>query len=204
MHPESYEVVEKIAELLELSVNDLIENNHQVETLDLQPFVDEKVGLYTLNDIRQELLRPGRDPRDKFVVPAFRDDVKDVADLGSGMVLEGTVTNVTNFGAFIDIGVHQDGLVHVSELSDSFCPGSPGCGSCGQIVKVKVIGVDVAMKRISLSIKALFPERPKKSHPEREDTHRAKPSHALRAAAASAEATGKTSRSRRQRYRFLC
>jgi competence ComEA-like helix-hairpin-helix protein len=192
VHPESYEVVGKIAGSLALSVKDLIENNRQVETLDLQPFVDDKAGLYTLNDIRQELLKPGRDPRDKFVVPAFREDVKDVADLESGMILEGTVTNVTNFGAFVDIGVHQDGLVHVSELSDRFVQDPRDAVHVGQIVKVKVIGVDVAMKRISLSIKALLPERQKEKSVQKEkDLQRAKPSRPLRASAASAEATGK-------------
>jgi transcriptional accessory protein Tex/SPT6 len=192
VHPESYEVVEKIARSLELSVKDLIENSRHVETLDLQPFVDEKVGLYTLNDIRQELLKPGRDPRDKFVVPAFRDDVKDVSDLQPGMVLEGTVTNVTNFGAFVDIGVHQDGLVHVSELSARFVQDPRDAVHVGQIVKVKVIGVDVTMKRISLSIKALLPERQKeKSVRKLKDFPPPKLSQPARAVAASAEATGK-------------
>ena len=203
VHPESYAVVEKIARTLELSVNELIEKNHQVETLDLQPFVDEKVGLYTLNDIRQELLKPGRDPRDKFVVPAFRDDVKDVADLGPGMVLEGTVTNVTNFGAFVDIGVHQDGLVHVSELSTKFVQDPRDAVHVGEIVKVKVIGVDLAMKRISLSIKALFPERPKEKPIKRDDdSRRTRPSHAPRAAAAGAEAAGKTGSIQKTRVPF--
>ena len=193
VHPESYEVVERIARSLGLSVNELIEKSQRVETLDLQPFVDEKVGLYTLNDIRQELLKPGRDPRDKFVVPAFRDDVKDVADLGSGMVLEGTVTNVTNFGAFVDIGVHQDGLVHVSELSARFVQDPRDAVHVGEIVKVKVIGVDLAMKRISLSIKALLPERQKEKPIKREnDSRRTKLSHTPRAAAAGAETAGRT------------
>lgn len=193
VHPEAYEVVERIARSLELSVKELIEKSHQVEVLDLQPFVDEKVGLYTLNDIRQELLKPGRDPRDRFIVPAFRDDVKDVADLGSGMVLEGTVTNVTNFGAFVDIGVHQDGLVHVSELSTRFVQDPREAIHVGEIVKVKVIGVDLGMKRISLSIKALLPVRRKEQPIKREnDFRRKKLSPTPRAAAAGAEAVGKT------------
>jgi len=124
--------------------------------------------LFTLTDIKQELLKPGRDPRDQFVVPTFREDVKEVSDLKVEMVLEGTVTNVTNFGAFVDIGVHQDGLVHVSELSNRFIQDPREAVHVGEIVKVKVIGVDVAMKRISLSIKALLPERPKTKQPKRE------------------------------------
>ena len=192
VHPESYAVVERLARSLGLSGKELIENNHQVETLDLQTFVDESVGLYTLNDIRQELLKPGRDPRDKFVVPAFRDDVKDVADLQPGMVLEGTVTNVTNFGAFVDIGVHQDGLVHVSELSARFVQDPRDAVHVGKIVKVKVLTVDVAMKRISLSIKALLLDR-QKEKPVKREKHfsQVKPSRSLRAAAASAEVIGK-------------
>ena len=116
------------------------------------------MGLYTLNDIKQELIKPGRDPRDQFAVPTFREDVKEVGDLKEDMVLEGTVTNVTNFGAFVDIGVHQDGLVHVSELSNRFVKDPREAVHVGEVVKVKVIGVDVAMKRISLSMKALLPK----------------------------------------------
>ena len=127
--------------------------------MSLEKFVTDKVGLFTLADIKQELLKPGRDPRDKFVVPTFRDDVKEVGDLKLEMVLEGSVTNVTNFGAFVDIGVHQDGLVHVSEISNRFIQDPREAVHVGEIVKVKVIGVDVGLKRISLSMKALLPER---------------------------------------------
>ena len=168
VHPESYPLVEKMAQSLGVAVTELIENSQKVEALELQKFVDEKAGLFTLNDIKQELLKPGRDPRDQFVVPTFREDVKEVSDLKVEMVLEGTVTNVTNFGAFVDIGVHQDGLVHVSELSNRFIQDPREAVHVGEIVKVKVIGVDVAMKRISLSIKALLPERPKSKQPKRE------------------------------------
>ena len=168
VHPESYPLVEKMAQSLGVAVTELIEDSQKVEALELQKFVGEKAGLFTLNDIKQELLKPGRDPRDKFVVPTFREDVKEVSDLKVEMVLEGTVTNVTNFGAFVDIGVHQDGLVHVSELSNRFIQDPREAVHVGEIVKVKVIGVDVAMKRISLSIKALLPERPKAKQPKRE------------------------------------
>ena len=167
VHPESYPLVERMAQSLGVAVTELIENSQKVEGLELQKFVDEKAGLFTLNDIKQELLKPGRDPRDKFVVPTFREDVKEVSDLKVEMVLEGTVTNVTNFGAFVDIGVHQDGLVHVSELSNRFVQDPREAVHVGEIVKVKVIGVDVAMKRISLSIKALLPERPKTKQPKK-------------------------------------
>jgi len=168
VHPESYPLVEKMAQSLGVAVAELVENSQKVDALELEKFVNDKAGLFTLNDIKQELLKPGRDPRDKFVVPTFREDVKEVSDLKVEMVLEGTVTNVTNFGAFVDIGVHQDGLVHVSELSNRFIQDPREAVHVGEIVKVKVIGVDVAMKRISLSIKALLPERLKPTHPKRE------------------------------------
>ena len=167
VHPESYPLVEKMAQSLGVAVAELVENSQKVDALELEKFVDDKAGLFTLNDIKQELLKPGRDPRDKFVVPTFREDVKEVSDLKVEMVLEGTVTNVTNFGAFVDIGVHQDGLVHVSELSNRFIQDPREAVHVGEIVKVKVIGVDVAMKRISLSIKALLPERLKTKQPKR-------------------------------------
>ena len=161
VHPESYGVVERMASSVGITVAELIENSRMVESLDLTKFSDGKVGFYTLNDIKQELLKPGRDPRDQFEVPVFRDDVKEVSDLKEGMVLEGAVSNVTNFGAFVDIGVHQDGLVHVSELSNRFVKDPREAVHVGAVVKVKVIGVDLPMKRISLSMKALLP-RPKK------------------------------------------
>ncbi|MSO23034.1 MAG: RNA-binding transcriptional accessory protein [Acidobacteria bacterium] len=168
VHPESYPLVEKMAQSLGVAVTELVENSQKVDALELEKFVNDKAGLFTLNDIKQELLKPGRDPRDKFVVPTFREDVKEVSDLKVEMVLEGTVTNVTNFGAFVDIGVHQDGLVHVSELSNRFIQDPREAVHVGEIVKVKVVGVDVAMKRISLSIKALLPVRLKPAHPKRE------------------------------------
>jgi uncharacterized protein len=164
VHPESYPVVERMAQSLETVPAELIGNTPMLESLDLQKFVDEKVGLYTLNDIKQELVKPGRDPREEFKVPTFREDVKEISDLKDDMVLEGTVTNVTNFGAFVDIGVHQDGLVHVSELSNRFVKDPREAVHVGEVVKVKVIGVDLSMKRISLSIKALLP-LPKKAKP---------------------------------------
>ncbi|MCX6609058.1 MAG: Tex family protein, partial [Acidobacteria bacterium] len=114
VHPESYSVVEAIAASLGLSVPELIAKPEVVEKVKMEGFKTEKVGIFTLNDIREELRKPGRDPRDKFVVATFREDVKEMKDVTVGMILEGVVTNVTKFGAFVDIGVHQDGLVHVS------------------------------------------------------------------------------------------
>ena len=156
VHPESYPVVEKMASSLGLKVAELIENVKVIQSLDIKLFVDDKAGVYTLSDIREELLKPGRDPREKFVAATFREDVKEITDLKEGMVLEGTVTNVTNFGAFVDIGVHQDGLVHISELSNKFIKDPKEAVRVGEVVKVKVLAVDVPMKKISLSIKALL------------------------------------------------
>ena len=128
------------------------------------------------------MLKPGRDPRDKFVVPKFRDDVKEIADLKEGMELEGTVTNVTNFGAFVDLGVHQDGLVHISELSHKYVQDARQAVKVGDVVKVKVIGVDSRMKRISLSMKALLPKPPRRPRRKKQAQ---KPAVAVQQAAAA-------------------
>src|SRR3990172_5153652 len=156
VHPESYPVVEKMASSLGLKVAELIENVKVVQSIDIKKFVDENAGVYTLNDIKEELLKPGRDPRDRFVAASFREDVKEITDLSEGMVLEGVVTNVANFGAFVDIGVHQDGLIHLSELSNRYIKDPKEAVKVGEVVKVKVLSVDVPMKRISLSRKALL------------------------------------------------
>jgi uncharacterized protein len=161
VHPESYPLVERMANSLGISVSDLIENAGQINAVDFKTFETE-AGKFTVADIREELLKPGRDPRDKFVVAKFREDVKDFADLKDGMELEGAVTNVTNFGAFVDIGVHQDGLVHISELSHKYVQDARQAVKVGDIVKVKVIGVDSTMKRISLSMKAIMPKPPRR------------------------------------------
>jgi len=161
VHPESYPFVERMANSLGISVSELLENPAQINAIDFKGF-EAEAGRYTIADIREELLKPGRDPRDKFVVPKFREDVKDIADLNEGMELEGTVTNVTNFGAFVDLGVHQDGLVHISELSHKYVQDARQAVKVGDIVKVKVIGVDAGMKRISLSMKAVIPKPPRR------------------------------------------
>ena len=155
VHPESYPVVEKIASSLNVKVGELIANPALVEKINISQFQSESAGLYTLRDIQEELRKPGRDPRDHFVVPQFRSDVREISDLKPDMILEGTVTNVTNFGAFVDIGVHQDGLVHVSELSTRFIKDPNEAVKVGQIVRVKVLSADPKGKRIALSIKAL-------------------------------------------------
>src|SRR5262249_7449299 len=157
VHPESYPLVERMAASLGASVAELIENPTRVNSIDFKSFEND-AGRYTLADIREELLKPGRDPREKFVVPKFREDVGEVSDLKEGMELEGSVTNVTNFGAFVDLGVHQDGLVHISELSHKYIQDAREAVKVGDIVKVKVIGVDPTMKRISLSMKAIMPK----------------------------------------------
>jgi uncharacterized protein len=164
VHPESYPVVEKIAASLGATVADLIAKPELIEKVKLEGFTTESVGMYTLGDIREELRKPGRDPRDKFVAPHWRDDVKELADLQPGMVLEGVVTNVTRFGAFVDVGVHQDGLVHVSELANRFVKEASEVVKAGQIVKVQVLSVDLKGKRIALSMKAL--EAPPAARPK--------------------------------------
>ncbi len=157
VHPERYEVVEKMAQALAVPVSNLVGNTDLVGKLDFSRFADAEhnVGKFTLEDIRNELIRPGRDPRPEFKTPEWRADVTSVKDLQQGMVLEGRVSNVTNFGAFVDIGVHRDGLVHVSELTHRWVADPREAVKVGEIVKVKVMEVDYQRERIGLSIKAL-------------------------------------------------
>jgi protein Tex len=168
VHPESYRLVEQMAHSLQVSIPELIRKPELLQSIDRAQIA---AGSYTLNDILEELRKPGRDPRDKFVAPAFKDDVRTVADVQPGMVLEGVITNVTKFGAFVDIGVHQDGLVHISELSDRFIKDPAEAVKTGQIVKVKVLSADVKTNRIALSIKALTPSaRTTSAKPEQRRT----------------------------------
>ena len=150
VHPESYPVVEQIAKSLNVPIEQLIEQPALLEKLDRSGLA---AGVYTLNDILEELRKPGRDPRDTFLAPTFKDDVKEIADLQVGMKLEGVVTNVTKFGAFVDVGVHQDGLVHISELSDRYVSEPGDVVKVGQIVRVHVLSVDTKARRIALSMK---------------------------------------------------
>ena len=152
VHPETYPIVEQIAQSLETTVDAIIRQPELLEKVDRTRL---SVGAYTLDDILAELRKPGRDPRDKFVAPKFHEEVRTIDDVQTGMVLEGVVTNVTKFGAFVDVGVHQDGLVHISELSNRFIKDPSEAVKTGQIIKVKVMSVDTKSKRIGLSIKAL-------------------------------------------------
>jgi len=158
VHPESYPVVEQIATTLKTSVKEIIQQPQLLEQVDRSQFA---VGTFTFDDILSELKKPGRDPRDKFVAPSFDEGVREIADVEPGMVLEGVVTNVTKFGAFVDVGVHQDGLVHISELSNRFIKDPSEAVKTGQIVKVKVLSVDLKAKRIALSIKQLTAPSPR-------------------------------------------
>ena len=153
VHPESYPVVEKILQATAQSIQDLMGNAGVVRQFDAKQFIDEQFGLPTVQDIFKELEKPGRDPRGEFKTAVFAEGVEEITDLKSGMILEGTVTNVTNFGAFVDIGVHQDGLVHISSLSDKFVEDPLQVVKTGNIVKVKVLEVDVLRKRIALTMR---------------------------------------------------
>jgi protein Tex len=150
VHPESYAVVEQIAKCLEVPIEQLIEQPALLEKVDKSRIA---AGVYTLNDIFEELRKPGRDPRDTFLAPSFQENVKEIGDLQEGMTLEGIVTNVTKFGAFVDVGVHQDGLVHISELSNQYVKEPSDVVKVGQIVKVHVLSADTKTKRIALSMK---------------------------------------------------
>lgn len=153
VHPEAYPVVEKILQATAQSIQDLMSNAGVVRQLDAKQFIDEQFGLPTVQDIFKELEKLGRDPRGEFKTAVFAEGVEEITDLKSGMILEGTVTNVTNFGAFVDIGVHQDGLVHISSLSDKFVEDPHQVVKTGNIVKVKVLEVDVLRKRIALTMR---------------------------------------------------
>ncbi|EDK08829.1 RNA-binding transcriptional accessory protein [Haemophilus influenzae] len=153
VHPEAYPVVEKILQATAQSIQDLMGNAGVVHQLDAKQFIDEQFGLPTVQDIFKELEKPGRDPRGEFKTAVFAEGVEEITDLKSGMILEGTVTNVTNFGAFVDIGVHQDGLVHISSLSDKFVEDPHQVVKTGNIVKIKVLEVDVPRKRIALTMR---------------------------------------------------
>ena len=151
VHPERYKLVEQIAKDMGKTVRELVGNPALVAKIDISKYVSDEVGTMTLNDIIAELQKPGRDPRAQFEPPKFKDDVTRIEDLKVGMILDGVVSNVTNFGAFVDIGVHQDGLVHISALSDKFVSNPADVVSVGDPVKVRVIEVDLARNRIALS-----------------------------------------------------
>lgn len=153
VHPESYSVVEKIVNRCGREVHNLIGDSRFLKSLNAADYADERFGIPTISDIIQELDKPGRDPRPDFKTAEFKDGVEKISDLEADMILEGVVTNVTNFGAFVDIGVHQDGLVHISALSNTFVKDPHTVVKAGDIVKVKVMEVDAQRKRIALSMR---------------------------------------------------
>lgn len=153
VHPEAYPVVQKIVKSTGLSVDELIGNTRVLNTLQPADFADDTFGIPTVTDIIAELDKPGRDPRPEFKTATFKEGVEKISDLVPGMILEGTVTNVAAFGAFIDVGVHQDGLVHISAMSNKYVSDPHEVVRSGEVVKVKVLEVDVARKRISLTLR---------------------------------------------------
>ncbi|MGO8751308.1 MAG: Tex family protein [Thermoguttaceae bacterium] len=157
VHPESYYLVEKMAQAAGVPPGSLIGSTALLKKLDPRQFVDQRAGLPTIEDILSELEKPGRDPRREFRVPQFAEGVHELGDLREGMILEGVVTNVTRFGAFVDIGVHQDGLIHISELDRRFVADPAEVLAVGNIVRVKVLKIDAQRRRIALSRKQILP-----------------------------------------------
>jgi protein Tex len=155
VHPEAYHIVEKMAKDLSVSVEELMSTKNVRQQISLQNYVTDTIGLPTLKDIVQELEKPGRDPRKEFEVFSFKDGVDKMTDLIEGMRLPGIITNVTKFGAFVDIGVHQDGLVHISQLADQFVDDPGKIVKVGQKVMVTVTELDIPRKRIALSMKSV-------------------------------------------------
>ena len=155
VHPESYHIVEQMAKDCRCTVAELIADSGKRNSIDIKRYVSKETGLPTLNDIMSELEKPGRDPREKIETFEFDRNVNTMDDLREGMVLPGIITNITNFGAFVDIGVHQDGLVHISQLADRFVSDPTQVVRLHQHVKVRVVEVDNRRKRISLSMRGL-------------------------------------------------
>ncbi|PLX97231.1 MAG: RNA-binding transcriptional accessory protein, partial [Desulfuromonas sp.] len=163
VHPENYPLVDRMAQDLGIDLAQMVHDPAALERLELKRYCSEEIGLPTLRDIVAELKKPGRDPRAAFQAVAFRDDVQEMSDLREGMTLNGTVTNVTAFGAFVDVGVHQDGLVHISHLADRFIRDPNDAVKVGEIVRVKVLSIDLQRRRIALSIKEALDGRPKET-----------------------------------------
>ncbi len=167
VHPEAYSVVERLLEKQKKSIKDIMGNTQLLRSINAAEFTDENFGIPTVTDILNELEKPGRDPRPEFKTAEFKEGIEDLKDLKTGMILEGVVTNVANFGAFVDIGVHQDGLVHISVLADRFVKDPNEVVKVGDIVKVKVLDVDLQRKRVQLSMRlneTPAPMTPKTSH----------------------------------------
>jgi uncharacterized protein len=153
VHPEAYPVVERILERLSRPVGEVIGDTRALRSLDANQFTDERFGLPTVKDILRELEKPGRDPRPEFRTAKFAEGVETIKDLRPGMILEGTVSNVAAFGAFVDLGVHQDGLVHISAMSEKFIQDPRTVVKAGDVVKVKVLDIDLDRKRIALTLR---------------------------------------------------
>lgn len=188
VHPEAYPVVERILARSGRPLKEVVGNLSFLRDLRPEQFTDARFGVPTVTDIIAELEKPGRDPRPEFKTATFREGVEDLKDLKAGMLLEGVVTNVTNFGAFVDVGVHQDGLVHISNLANRFVRDPREVVKAGDVVKVKVLEVDIKRRRIGLSMRLDDPAtaaapRPQEPAPQR-------PARQPRAPAASAPAAG--------------
>ena len=153
VHPEAYPVVERILQKNSKAIKDVIGNKDFLQNLKAQDYIDDVFGVPTVQDIIVELEKPGRDPRPEFKTATFKEGVETLNDLKEGMVLEGVITNVTNFGVFVDIGVHQDGLVHISELSHQFVKDPRDIVKAGALVKVKVLSIDIKRQRVSLTMR---------------------------------------------------
>ena len=153
VHPESYCIVENIADKLGCNIHQLISDLEMRKKIKINEFTSPEIGLLTLNDILKELEKPGRDPRETIKIFEYAEGVNSIKDLNIGMILPGLVTNITNFGAFIDIGIKQDGLVHISHLANKFIKDPNEAVKLGQAVQVKVVEIDENRKRIQLSIK---------------------------------------------------
>jgi uncharacterized protein len=169
VHPERYSLVESIASDMGIPLEELLQNQTMVDAIQIKKYVNEAIGVHTLTDIVAELKKPGRDPRAQFEPPCFREDVKSIKDLKVGMKLEGIVTNVTAFGAFVDIGVHQDGLVHISEITDRFIKDPSEVLQVGNKIKVEVLQVEVERKRIALTARLNRSAPPKDLEPKKRE-----------------------------------
>lgn len=194
VHPEAYPLVERILAKLQRPVEQVIGASKLLQDVRPQDFVDERFGLPTVSDILKELDKPGRDPRPAFQTANFRDDVQTLDDLREGMQLEGVVTNVTNFGAFVDIGVHQDGLVHISALADRFVKDPREVVKPGDIVKVRVLEVDLKRRRIALSMRSGEPAQSRPQQQESRRRQRPAPQQSAKQTTAMAEAFARLKR----------
>jgi protein Tex len=179
VHPESYPIAERMLGDLGMRLEEVANSNEKLKGLDLKRYLTDKIGEPTLRDIIAELQKPGRDPRAEFKYATFKEGIKEIKDLAPGMELEGVVTNVANFGAFVDIGVHQDGLIHVSQLADRYVDDPKKVVKVGQIVKVRVLEVNVGLKRIALTMKSQNAPGPKGEKPKSGKQQESKKSYTL-------------------------